>query len=113
MLSEALLHSSDLTTEAARKFSGKIRITTNLCSDFLIKVKSNKLVGIDQIPEKGIEPEQEKIFLEQEEKKIIQEILREMGEPCEQILTLYLFEGLDSKEIFPPFRLLWNMRTGR
>lgn len=75
------------------------RITENTCTDFLIKTKPNKFVTTNQIPEKMTEPEQLKIFLAQEEKESIQRILREMGEPCEHILRLCLFEGFDYQEI--------------
>jgi len=82
-------------------------LTKNICRNFVKKAqRENKkardwsvIVISDREAREHDEPEQFRIVLKQERTEIIRDALGELGERCNQMLTLYFFKRLPKHEI--------------
>lgn len=77
-------------------------MTINRCLNFRNKTEQDKKREREwsRIHAEGRQiPQQLRYILVRERHALIRQALEEMGEPCKRIMTLYLYHGLDKKEI--------------
>lgn len=75
------------------------RITRNACVDFLRRAKPNRLLLTETTPDKSVEPDQFRRASLREMREITGQILQKMEEQCQQLLSPYLVEGVDKREV--------------